>query len=410
MKSTASAGRSMARCIVLSLGATLVAVLAPFAVHAASMDLVHEMRPGDPQDVRQPLTAHPNGLLYGVSNAGGDHRHHHKFTLGGGAVFEVATDGSLRLLHSFHTANGLPTTHSKEPQALTVGADGSLFGTTFNGGQAGDTFGSIFHVTLDGSFQSIQCFPRSPTYPYSQFPYRLLLGEDGALYGSTGNGLNDHGSVYRIQTDGSGFTTLHSFVGSTEGHPVGGLTWFDGNFYGMTADGGVNLAGSIYRVSPSGSYQLLYSFAPPKHPQAELTVGPDGHLYGVYAENGRYHGGVFKMTLAGDSATVRTLHRFHRDTDGRRPGGGVTVGADGRLYGTTLFATPYNHGALYAVSTDGDFETLLRINHHALTGDRPLGGLTLGTDGELYGATAHGGLHKGHNGEWWGSIYHLALP
>lgn len=386
----------------LSCAALPVTLLLPSLAQAGSLALVHMMVKGDPQAITEPLTAHPNGNLYGVSHAGGGRRSQSKY--GGGTVFEVSPNGSLRVLHSFTIDNS-----RKEPRALVLGEDGHLYGTTQNGGAGGQHFGSVFRQQLDGTFNTIYSFPQLTTPPYAHGVGRLSLGEDGLLYGTTTSGAGDQGTVFRIASDGSGFTVLRHFNASSEGHPTGGsLTWLDGRYYGLTSDGGSQGRGTIYRISPNGTYELLHSFAAPMRPVDRLTVGPDGQLYGVVGTDGLYHGGVYRFEPG--TGVLTLVHEFTKENlDGKVPRSGLTIGADGRLYGTTTDGTRTRHGAVYALSTAGAFEVLTPIYKRQSTGFQPIGGLTLGADGELYGPMAKGGLHRGL-GNWWGTVYRVVQP
>jgi uncharacterized repeat protein (TIGR03803 family) len=112
--------------------------------------------------------------------------------------------------------------------------------------------------------------------------------------------------VFRISPNGN-YTNLYSF-GS---HPNDGaysaaglVQGSDGNFYGTTTDGGSNncQCGTVFRISPNGSYSNLYSFAGSptdgNDPQSGLVQGSDGNFYGTTEDGGTNDGGtVFKLTV-----------------------------------------------------------------------------------------------------------------
>ena len=56
-------------------------------------------------------------------------------------------------------------------------------------------------------------------------------------------------------------TTLHSFGGADGAHPYAGLLLTsDGNYYGTTVQGGTHEAGSVFKITPSGTLTTLHSF------------------------------------------------------------------------------------------------------------------------------------------------------
>ena len=122
----------------------------------------------------------------------------------------------------------------------------------------------------------------------------LMQGSDGNFYGTTlYGGTNGDGTVFRISPSGS-HTNLYSFAGglSDGANPYAGLVQgSDGNFYGTTLYGGANDNGTVFRISPSGSYTILYSFAGApndgSNPSAGLVQGSDGNFYGTTIPAGR---------------------------------------------------------------------------------------------------------------------------
>jgi len=96
-------------------------------------------------------------------------------------------------------------------------------------------------------------------------PYAALVqGTDGNLYGTTvGGGVNDAGTIFKI-TPGGTFTTLHRFC-SQSGcgtSPTGLVQAPNGDFYGTTQSGGIYGSGTVFKVTPGGTLTTLYSFAP----------------------------------------------------------------------------------------------------------------------------------------------------
>ena len=104
---------------------------------------------------------------------------------------------------------------------------------------------------------------------------------------------------------------LHTFTGTPDGSGPGPLVQYtDGNFYGVTNKGGANNYGTVFKITPTGTLTILYSFDDTNNfanPTYGLTVGNDGNFYGTQA-NGYRLGSVFKITPAG---VVTVLHTFH---------------------------------------------------------------------------------------------------
>jgi len=179
-------------------------------------------------------------------------------------------------------------------------------------------------------------------------PYGALVqGPDGNFYGTTFYGGRSParcrcvigGTVYRMAPNGL-VSVLHTFFGDDGLAPSGGLApGSDGAFYGLTDGGGDYGGGVAYRIDPLGGFTLLHSFDGPaddgREPYlATLVEGADGTFYGTTSAGGAGgHGTLFSMTPAGE---VKVLHAFTGAPDGATPRGGLTLASDGRLYGTTL--------------------------------------------------------------------------
>ena len=119
----------------------------------------------------------------------------------------------------------------------------------------------------------------------------------------------------------------------------------DGNFYGTAADGGVNTVshGTVFVITPAGAVTNLHNFSGPDglFPDAGLVQGTDGNFYGMTSQGGTTfidgnspgNGTVFRITPAG---VLTTLHSFTGyPGDGQDPGGAFIQGSDGNFYGTT---------------------------------------------------------------------------
>jgi uncharacterized repeat protein (TIGR03803 family) len=314
-----------------------------------------------------------NGVLWGVASQGG--------AFGNGTVFNVTTTGVFNVVHTF-TETGLSPVHEGvHPETrLDVGPDGNFYGTTTNGGASG-SFGVVFRMTPAGAITVLHDFVDGTD---GAFPTgRLVVGGDGALYGTT-KGLSTAGTVYRITRDGSSFTTLHAFPsdGSEGRTPDGGLKFLGGvNFMGVTAaGGGTDGAGTVFGITQSGVFTTLHQFTSSggSSPNQKLTLGADGKLYGS-TQFGNGAGTVFTITPSG---TFATIFSFPSDgTRGDRPSGEILRASDNSLWGVTEFGGANNGGTVFKIVNGVTTAPFVSLP----AGFNPLAGLVQGTDGNFYG-------------------------
>jgi uncharacterized repeat protein (TIGR03803 family) len=218
----------------------------------------------------------------------------------------------------------------------------------------------------------------------------LTLGPDGNFYGTTeAGGTNNDGTIFKVTTNGT-LTTLVNFNGINGANPLDALTLGpDGNFYGTTEYGGNTVGdtsfnagmggGTVFQVTTNGTLTTLVNFAETNgvSPHAGLALGPDGNFYGATSD-----GIVFKVTPDGTSTT---LTNFNGD-NGASPFASLTLGPDGNFYGTTESGGSAGGGTVFELTTNGILTTLVNFDG-TNNGVSPQAGLTLGPDGNFYGAT-----------------------
>lgn len=188
---------------------------------------------------------------------------------------------------------------------------------------------------------------------------------------------------------GATLTIIHSFDdGLGQGQqPVSRLLEHQGKFYGTTYLGGDDGCGTIFSVTASGEFERLHSMLGAQHGcqiPAELTVGGDGNLYGVTSLSGTAPGlgTAFKITPAGE---FTRLHSFGGVGNPATPVGGLTLGGDGNFYGTTSGGGSTTIGTAYRMTPEGVVTLLHSFN--GLQGAGPRATLVQGPDGALYGTT-----------------------
>ena len=187
--------------------------------------------------------------------------------------------------------------------------DGELYGVAQWGGTSDS--GVLFKMNTDGNdYQILHDFAGGPAD--GRYPSGALVLSEGNLYGVTDDGGDVRGVVYRIGTDGTGYTHLHEFTGGdADGwEPVGGLILVGGALYGTTIWGGDGGGGVVYQIGTDGTgYSHLHEFAGApedgKNPFAWLEPGGSG-LYGTTRYGGAYGGGVV-FTVVPEPATLSLL-------------------------------------------------------------------------------------------------------
>lgn len=299
------------------------------------------------------------------------------------------------LLHSFTGGDGFG------PMAGVIqGNDGAIYGTTSlgGGGALGMGMGTVFRLDpTTSTLTSVHTFNEFAVY--GQVLYSgVALGRDGLLYGSTySGGTGNLGTLYRVAPNGQNFASLYSFSGATDGASPDDLKLTqagDGLLYGTTSTGGTNRGGTLFRLDPATlTLTTLYSFSAAAGGDAGLILGRDGNLYGTtYSGGANGAGSVFRFDPG--TSTLTTLHDF-TSTGGQNPVPGALIqGSDGNLYGTTQLGGGY--GTVYKLNPNtGAFTTLHAFSGGVLEGRAPLGGVTEGGDGFLYGTTVLGGQGYG---------------
>jgi uncharacterized repeat protein (TIGR03803 family) len=181
------------------------------------------------------------------------------------------------------------------------------------------------------------------------------------------------------------YTDLYSFHCLTDGcvsYSPGGLTQgTDGNLYGTLVFGGAANSGTVFKITPSGTFTTLYSFTGGKdgsNPYSGVTLGSDGNFYGTTVAGGpTQQGTIFKITPAG---VLTTLHTF-TGADGIGPRTAPVEGTNGSYYGVT-----YNNGTAYSITSNGTFKLLSTALPQS-----PQSPLILASDGNFYGTSTQGG-------------------
>ena len=177
----------------------------------------------------------------------------------------------------------------------------------------------------------------------------------GTLHGMTSfGGTNGVGLIYTMQTDGTGYRSLRSFIGDAAdgGLPYGALVQgADGAMYGTTWYGGPSDQGTIFKLGPDGSnYQVICSIsraagATRWNPYAGLAQGTDGALYGTsWSGIANREPFTARNRPRGRSRRCTILREAHGRAESA---GGVIEGSDGLSDGTAVQGGTANCGVIY---------------------------------------------------------------
>lgn len=336
---------------------------------------------------------------------------------------------------------------------FTRGGDGGFLAPSMSGGVIRDSGGNIYGTTNYGGTTLRQCGElgcgvvfkvsshgvESPIYkfqgpPDGLYPYaRVVIGPDGALYGTTSAGGSGScpgalggscGTVFKLQPPPNfcaSFecqwreTILYNFTSPADGEdPIGDVT-FDsaGNLYGTTAQGGSETCslgkyscGTVFKLTPNSNgtwtkttiYQFQGGDNDGTGPDSPLVIDPAGNLYGTAPYGAGtgclYNNGcgmVFELSPSGSGYTETILHIFTGNADGGYPLGGLIFDANGNLFGAASYGPgEFGYGTLFELTPQQggswNFSVPYTFNGEAESPTE----LTIDSAGNLYGV-ADGG-------------------
>jgi uncharacterized repeat protein (TIGR03803 family) len=363
---------------------------------------------GFPNDGKLPygtLIEDADGNLYGTTVDAGKY--------GGGTVYEIDSNGNESVLYNF-----IKDKRGAFPFAgLTLDSAGNLLGTAQFGGDGDCELGTnmcgvVFRLTKSGTETVVHRFQKPGTGGATPLG-GVVIDSEGNIYGTTQWGgtakFPGDGVVYKIDATGRE-TSLHSFNGADGSLLQSGLVRDSaGNLYGTTQSGGLstgncNSCGTVFKISPTGKRTVLHSFTGTDGmwPQlANLAMDAAGNLYGTTPNGGDFSctmssggcGVVFKIDVAGNESVI---YAFKGGADGWRPEAGLSIGTDGNLYGTAAYGgdlscplTAQGCGVVFKIDPSGH-ETVLYTFTGGNDGAHPEG-VILDAKGNLYGTAVLAG-------------------
>lgn len=270
----------------------------------------------------------------------------------------------------------------------------------------------IYKMTPDGTVSVLYAFNPMPSGSATNkdgiAPTALIVGTDGNLYGTCqwgGPGTGGGGTIFKIDptlNPPNNFTLLKSFgyggqVADPGVGPLGLIQGSDGNLYFFNSNGvyELTLGPNGGAVSAVFTFPVVNQMFPQGTSPTSMVQGADGNFYltlgtgAQAAPNTSLEGAIAQLTPGGSLLVIRNLH--DGGSEGHHPLGPLTQGPDGTLYGVTLNSGANNSGPglVFGVTTNGVY-TVLHQGDAAKVGGRN-GALFLASDGNLYGTTLIGG-------------------
>jgi uncharacterized repeat protein (TIGR03803 family) len=344
-----------------------------------------------------------NGRLYGTTAGGGLNQQ--------GTVYELRPTKSgwtKNTLYEF-TGGG----DGADPWAgLVADKEGNLYGAASSGGLAHD--GVIYEMQRKKRgwrYVVIHTF----TGPDGAAPVVALTWDrKGNLYGATAGGgaypCNGAGcgTVFELSPSQGrwALTTLYNFTGGSDGwFPMSPLyRGHKGNFYGTAETGGGSGCngggcGTVYELSSSGSgwkFAVIHRFTGPDGigPTGRLAMDKEGSVYGTtanVAKNG-FWGVVYRLMPGGRVWKETVLHEFSGSPDGLGPNGGVVIGLEGGMYGTTVEGGELNYGSVFEIKhSDGRWKESVPFSFNGSDGFEPVAALVPDGKRGFWGTAVRGG-------------------
>jgi uncharacterized repeat protein (TIGR03803 family) len=279
---------------------------------------------------------------------------------------------TAQVFTTLHTFTGVSDGANPSWELLLWGD--TLYGTTFFGGGSG--YGTVFKVNTDGTgFSVLVSFNGANNEAY---PSTTLLLSANTLYGAS-CGPGSRSTLFTVNTNGTGFTTLYTFTPISSGLPltnsdgncVAGTLILSGNtLYGTADFGGSGGSGEVFAVNTNGTgFRTLHSFTATLVPRNGVTDNPP-----------------------------------YTNSDGAGPAGGLILSGN-TLYGMTQFGGSSGWGTVYAINTNGTGFTNLYTFTGGSDGGWPLNGQLIISGNTMYGTAMRGGSGGGNSGN--GTVFAL---
>ncbi len=374
----------------------LVAMAGTGTAEAATYTDLHDFAgPDGARPIYQPVLG-PHGSLYGSTFAGGPDDAGTVYKLNAGQLTTLITgtqpeaapvvdnDGNIYLsfvsggsfgkgsIARWDPVTGLDTLYSFtggldgwSPGSVTIGADGTVYGTATLGGNvsgacASTGCGTAFKVSPQGKLTVLHRFNSKD----GANPATSLLRVGHTLFGATlqaATGVKgaDAGSVFSVSDKGASFKAypMPSAAGVTYNFEGSLVADSAGNLWGTAIENSGGY-GAIYKIDTLGHFSVAYVFqagTDGAYPFSDLEIDGNDVVYGTTHGNGTYLEGSGEggwgtvFAYATKTGVLTTLHAFSK-SDGANPIGGVTIDPAGNLYGVTEFGGANDLGVIYRIT------------------------------------------------------------
>jgi uncharacterized repeat protein (TIGR03803 family) len=312
---------------------------------------------GDGAGPNGPLVLDAQGNLYGTTQSGGAVVNEN-YT---GTVFELAPPAAPGdpWVHTILATFPNAAQGSSPSGGVVLGAGGAIYGFTLQGGAFADSDlgGVAFQLTPPGGPEGVWSYNVLHSFNPSIDGYyptgTPVLDSHGRLYGVTSGSLSEtaYGQLFVLTPPATaggawGEHVLYGTPLSVNGVVLGP----DGALYGTTEHGGTNCSegcGTVVQFVPPASAgngwteNTIYEFAGGHDGQLPFglpVVTPGGRVYGTTDAGGSANAGtIYELTppsTAGGAWTKALLHTFEGN-DGRFPLYGIILAPGGVIYGVT---------------------------------------------------------------------------
>jgi uncharacterized repeat protein (TIGR03803 family) len=289
---------------------------------------------------RAPLVV-SGGTLYGTARHGPS---------GWGTVFAIDTDAT-GFTNVYNFTGG---SDGAQPDSGLILSGKVLYGTAYSGGNG---YGTVFALSTDGaSFTTLYNFTGGND---GANPNGRLVLSGSTLYGTTSSGgSSGSGTVFAVDRNGSNFTNLYSFTATDQTYhtnsdgvgPGGSLILAGDTIYGMAIGGGSSAAGTLFTVHTNGTgFRTVYSFNGTTDGRGPVGLVLSGSiLYGAAGAGGSFGWGTV-FTVRTDGTALSALHNFTNGRDGSSPAGDLILSGN-MLYGATQGGGTSDTGTAFSIS------------------------------------------------------------